>query len=83
MLAVFDGHNDALTREDHALLVAGRADGHLDLPRMRAGGLRGGIFAVFTPSSGDDHLPIARDDGVIEIELAAPVTAYVLASSAT
>jgi membrane dipeptidase len=50
MLAVFDGHNDALTREDHADLVSGRNGGHLDLPRMRQGGMRGGIFAVFTPT---------------------------------
>jgi membrane dipeptidase len=50
MLPVFDGHNDALTCEDHADLVRGRGGGHLDLPRMRAGGMRGGIFAVFTPS---------------------------------
>jgi len=53
MLSVFDGHNDALTREDHADLVAGRKGGHLDLPRMREGGMRGGIFAVFTPSPED------------------------------
>jgi membrane dipeptidase len=54
MLPVFDGHNDALTREDHADLVGGREGGHLDLPRMREGGMRGGIFAVFTPSPEDD-----------------------------
>ncbi len=54
MQPVFDGHNDALTREDHAGLVAGRAGGHLDLPRMRDGGMRGGIFAIFTPSP-EDH----------------------------
>lgn len=53
MLPVFDGHNDALTREDHADLVGGREGGHLDLPRMREGGMRGGIFAVFTPSPED------------------------------
>jgi membrane dipeptidase len=47
---VFDGHNDALTREDHDRLAEGRQGGHLDLPRMRVGGMRGGIFAVFTPS---------------------------------
>ena len=35
MTPVFDGHNDALTRPDHALIAVGRPDGHLDLPRMR------------------------------------------------
>ncbi len=55
MIPVFDGHNDALTRGDHADLAGGRAEGHLDLPKMRAGGMRGGIFAVFTPSPGEDH----------------------------
>lgn len=54
MLPVFDGHNDALTREDHADLARGREGGDLDLPRMRKGGMRGGIFAVFTPSPDDD-----------------------------
>jgi membrane dipeptidase len=53
MQPVFDGHNDALTRDDHADLAGGRRGGHLDLPRMREGGMRGGIFAVFTPSPGD------------------------------
>jgi membrane dipeptidase len=53
VLPIFDGHNDALTREDHANLASGRGGGHLDLPRMRQGGMRGGIFAVFTPSPDD------------------------------
>jgi membrane dipeptidase len=52
MLAALDGHNDALTREDHAGIVSGRPSGHLDLPRMRAGGVRAAIFSVFTPSPG-------------------------------
>jgi membrane dipeptidase len=73
MVAVFDGHNDALTREDHAGIAEGRVGGHLDLPRMRAGGLRGAIFAVFTPSAHERGDPLDRDDGVIEFELAAPV----------
>jgi len=75
MTFVFDGHNDALTREDHAGLGAGRSGGHLDLPRMRAGGMRGGIFAVFTPSSEEDEwVPVPRTDGVVEIEYAQPVS---------
>ncbi len=73
MLAVFDGHNDALTRDDHAGIATGRPDGHLDLPRMREGGVRGAIFAVFAPSADDDWGPVPRDGGVIEFELAQPV----------
>jgi membrane dipeptidase len=73
MIPVFDGHNDALTQEDHALLASGRPDGHLDIPRMRAGGIHGGIFSVFTPSQDERHDPLPRADGVIEFELAAPV----------
>jgi membrane dipeptidase len=71
---VFDGHNDALTREDYALFARGRPDGHLDLPKMRAGGIRGGIFAIFTPSRGDRKRPLPRDDGVIEFEYSRPVS---------
>lgn len=73
MLAVFDGHNDAITREDRADLARGRQGGHLDLPRMRAGGVRGGIFAVFTESPGKRHTPVPRGDGVLEFERAQPV----------
>jgi membrane dipeptidase len=47
MTAFFDGHNDSLTREDHARFASGREGGHLDLPRMAAADMRGGIFAVF------------------------------------
>ncbi len=47
MAFFFDGHNDSLTREDHARFVSGREGGHLDLPRMAAADMRGGIFAVF------------------------------------
>jgi membrane dipeptidase len=70
---VFDGHNDALTRADHALLASGRPEGHLDLPRMRGAGLRAAVFAVFTPSETERSDPLPRDDGVIEFELASEV----------
>jgi membrane dipeptidase len=73
VLPTFDGHNDALTRTDHAGIVEGRAGGHLDLPRMRRGGVRGAIFAVFTPSPSARAEPVARADGVLEFELAAPI----------
>jgi membrane dipeptidase len=47
MTAFFDGHNDSLTRADHARFASGREGGHLDLPRMKAADMRAGIFAVF------------------------------------
>jgi membrane dipeptidase len=84
VLPVFDGHNDALTADDHALLAQGRPEGHLDLPRMRAGGVRGGIFSVFTSSEGDhDFRPLPRDDGVLEREYAPPLDHTVAAADAT
>jgi membrane dipeptidase len=73
-LPMFDGHNDVLTRDDHEGFVDGRPRGHLDLPRMRAGGMRGGIFAAFTPSLRGRKKPLARGDGVVEFELASPVS---------
>ena len=83
MLAVFDGHNDALTRSDHAAFATGREGGHLDLPRMRAGGLRGGIFAVFTPSAQERKRPVPREDGVVEFALASAVGQGKAAAHAT
>jgi membrane dipeptidase len=84
---IFDGHNDALTREDHAALATGRAEGHLDLPRMREGGMRGGIFAVFTPSPGEAeglHLSdAATAPAVFAQPLAAEVPHDVAAADAT
>jgi membrane dipeptidase len=64
VLTVFDGHNDTLTREDADAFATGREGGHIDLPRARAGGLGGGIFAAFTGTPGYDS-----DSG----ELAAPI----------
>ncbi len=57
LLPIFDGHNDVLLRlvrrEGAArAFLDGTADGQLDLPRARAGGLVGGLFAVFAPSAG-------------------------------
>ncbi len=85
MIAIFDGHNDALTREDHARLASGRDGGHLDLPRMRAGGMRGGIFALFTPSPGEEEhegRPFGGPGGFVE-PLAEPVAHEVAAADAT
>ena len=74
MLPVFDGHNDALTAEGHEALASGRDDGHLDIPRMRTAGVRGAIFAVFTPSADDhDWEPTERADGARAVDLAEQV----------
>lgn len=83
MQPVFDGHNDALTREGHATIVEGRPEGHLDLPRMRAGGVRGAIFSVFTDGGEGHDRPLPREDGVIEFEYAAPLDQGVVAAHAT
>ena len=53
---VFDGHNDFLLRllrnpaNREAIWLTGEGKGHLDLPRMKAGGFAGGFFAVYIPS---------------------------------
>jgi membrane dipeptidase len=83
VLAVFDGHNDALTCEDHASLAEGRSGGHLDLPRMLAGGVRGAVFSIFTPSATDDFSPIERPGGVFEVQYAEPVPQTIAAAHAT
>jgi membrane dipeptidase len=83
-LKVFDGHNDALTREPYHSLGGRRPDGHVDLPRMAAGGMGGGIFAVFTRSPGQHGLGerVERDDGVFEVPPAAEVEQPVAAGYA-
>jgi membrane dipeptidase len=54
-IPVFDGHNDMLLRfalhreRTPEQLFAGDAKGHIDVPRARAGGFAGGLFAVFPP----------------------------------
>jgi membrane dipeptidase len=57
---IIDGHNDVLLRL--WLKKSGRAAidfvdgddlGHMDLPRIKAGGMVGGFFAIFSPSQAD------------------------------
>jgi membrane dipeptidase len=70
---IFDGHNDALTRDGAPDLATRLDDGHLDLPRMREGGMRGGIFAVFTPSCDEKPGQVRFSRGVTAAPLAPPV----------
>jgi membrane dipeptidase len=75
MIPVFDGHNDAITREGNPDLSRRRGEGHLDLPRMREGGVRGGIFAIFSPSPGAFSEPVVFSDrGVHAVPLAPPLS---------
>jgi len=82
VIPVFDGHNDALTREDAADFAAGRNGGDLDLPRAGAGGFAGGIFALFTETPGAEHIDF-DGDGHMEIELAAPIGLEIAAATTT
>lgn len=56
MVRIFDGHNDFLQRVVAAgqggadLWLKGDGTGHLDLPRMKQGGVVGGFFAIWIPS---------------------------------
>jgi membrane dipeptidase len=66
MIPVFDGHNDALLRlylnadENPETFVRGTERGHLDLPRAKAGGFAGGMFACFVPSRKGEKQQVTR-----------------------
>lgn len=62
-LPIFDGHNDTLLRlyrkgpGSERLFFTRGEEGHLDLPRARAGGFGGGFFAVFVPPEKGEAVP--------------------------
>lgn len=68
---IFDGHNDTLLallrpeRGGPSTLFERNEKGHLDLPRMREGGMAGGLFAIFVPSQAkpNDFTRIADANG--------------------
>lgn len=66
MLPIIDGHNDVLLRLHEKKTVSPARDfidgdglGQMDLPRIRAGGMGGGFFAIFSPGS---HETVPDDD---------------------
>jgi membrane dipeptidase len=67
---IFDGHNDTLLKLFKNSQTPGYSfferseTGHLDLPRARAGGLKGGIFAIFCPPPHDDLTPANYADSL-------------------
>ena len=83
-MPVFDGHNDVLLRL-HRKADAGSSlffehgdKGHLDLPRAHAGGLVGGLFAVFVPSSSGEIAAAVKGElpeepAALDFERAHPV----------
>lgn len=79
IVPVFDGHNDVLLRLLHHAaperdFLNGTADGQLDLPRAQAGGMVGGLFAVFPPSpSGFDYAGLMSTPAY-DVPLPAPLT---------
>ena len=72
LVPIFDGHNDVLLRlrrhedESPESFVEGSARGHLDLPRAKAGGFAGGMFACFTPSPKERKQKVVRTGGGYE-----------------
>lgn len=68
---IFDGHNDTLLallrpeRGGPSTLFERNEQGHIDLPRMREGGIAGGLFAIFVPSQAkpNDFTRIADANG--------------------
>ncbi len=81
MELVFDGHNDVLLRlwrnmkaggDPIAEFANGTTSGHIDAPRAKAGGLAGGLCAIYIPS-GDLVLKEPDEKGHYETPLAAPL----------
>jgi membrane dipeptidase len=79
-IAVFDGHNDVLLRlmrrggkHPERAFLDGESAGHLDLPRMRAGGFAGGLFAIFVPSAEDTGVDDMMAKPAYDIPLPPPV----------
>ncbi len=70
-LPTFDGHNDFLLKilrepERRAALWAGDGSTQISRQQMRAGGMIGGMFAVYIPS------PVPHDDPAIELAMEHP-----------
>jgi membrane dipeptidase len=84
-----DGHNDALTAEWHDALTVRRDTGHIDLPRMREGGVRAAFFAVFAspeewPEPGPSGYPPQPDaHGGERFDLVPPISFELAAADAT
>jgi membrane dipeptidase len=81
MQRVFDGHNDVLLRlwrreregfDPVRDFIDGSPFGHIDLPRARAGGLAGGLCAIYVPSD-DLQMKAPGPDGRYDTPLPRPL----------
>jgi membrane dipeptidase len=79
VIPVVDGHNDALLRvwRSGGSLRERSDDGHLDVPRMRAGGIAAGFFAIFVPAEDEEPADprsrvVPTDDGY-EVPMEGPL----------
>ena len=79
MIPFFDGHNDLLLKMSLGRVTAeevrdGHANGHIDLPRARSGGLGGGFFALYVPTPGAPAMDMeAMRQDSYDLPLPAPV----------
>ncbi|HEX9372551.1 MAG TPA: dipeptidase [Roseiflexaceae bacterium] len=82
---IFDGHNDVLlalyerSRGEGVTFFDHSDQGHLDLPRARAGGFAGGFFAVYLPADPTEPAPERPEragDGPFEMPLTPLTLAY-------
>jgi membrane dipeptidase len=81
---VFDGHNDTIINLYYPHRGGGRSffeqsdKGQIDLPRARAGGLGGGLFAIFVTNDDWQKGPPKEDvtvfEGGYDVKLASPIT---------
>jgi membrane dipeptidase len=85
---IFDGHNDSLGklqqfRVEPERFVTGLPDRAIDVPRARAGGFGGGLFAIFAASerTGEYGTPLAHD-AAATFSLAALGRAHAVAAAA-
>ena len=80
VVSIFDGHNDVLLAlyrpqpDKMRSFFTQSVQGHIDLPRARAGGFGGGFFAVYVPSPhGSSALDDLPNSGSYETPLPAPL----------
>lgn len=71
-IPILDGHNDTVLelynngKTSRRSFFEESSHGHIDLPRARKGGLGGGFFAIFTPTTPDPASTTNGPDQIVE-----------------